>query len=408
MSYLSGVFLSLIPENGVVMLISRKIASAVADRARKMPVIALLGPRQSGKTTLARELFKSHAYISLENFDYRELARIDPRNFLQTRINEHGIILDEVQHVPQLLSYIQTYVDEQHRPGHIILTGSQNILVNQAISQSLAGRVSIFTLLPLSISELRNASLVPSTIEEQVYKGGYPRIYAHDLEPNSWYLDYIETYVERDVRQIAAITDLMAFRRFMRLCAGRVGQLLNIASLATDCGIDQRTVKAWLSVLEASYIIFRLEPHYKNFSKRLVKTPKLFFYDTGLACALLEIKSVSMVHDHYLRGGLVESLIVSELFKQYYNHGDRPHNVFFWRNQSGNEIDCVITKNNRLVPIEIKASTTLVSDFFKGLAYWHELTGEGEPGYIIYGGLENQRRLSDYVISWQEVDSIFD
>ncbi len=390
------------------MLISRKIASAVADRARKMPVIALLGPRQSGKTTLARELFKSHAYISLENFDYRELARIDPRNFLQTRINEHGIILDEVQHVPQLLSYIQTYVDEQHRPGHIILTGSQNILVNQAISQSLAGRVSIFTLLPLSISELRNASLVPSTIEEQVYKGGYPRIYAHDLEPNSWYLDYIETYVERDVRQIAAITDLMAFRRFMRLCAGRVGQLLNIASLATDCGIDQRTVKAWLSVLEASYIIFRLEPHYKNFSKRLVKTPKLFFYDTGLACALLEIKSVSMVHDHYLRGGLVESLIVSELFKQYYNHGDRPHNVFFWRNQSGNEIDCVITKNNRLVPIEIKASTTLVSDFFKGLAYWHELTGEGEPGYIIYGGLENQRRLSDYVISWQEVDSIFD
>ena len=389
------------------MLISRKIESAIAKRALKMPVIALLGPRQSGKTTLARELFKSHSYVSLENFDYREFARTDPRNFLQTHINEHGIILDEVQNVPQLLSYIQTYVDEKHRPGHIILTGSQNILVNQAVSQSLAGRVSIFTLLPLSIAELRAASLVPSTIEEQVYKGGYPRIYAYDLEPTNWYLDYIETYVERDVREIANVTDLIVFRRFMRLCAGRVGQLLSISSLATDCGIDQRTVKAWLSVLEASYIIFRLEPHYKNFSKRLIKTPKLFFYDTGLACALLEIKSVSQVQDHYLRGGLIESLIVSEIFKHYYNEGDRPHNVFFWKNQSGNEVDCIIQKNNRLVPIEIKSSTTIVSDFFKGLTYWRELTGDVDPGYLIYGGLENQRRAQAIVVSWQQVDSIF-
>lgn len=255
---------------------------------------------------------------------------------------------------------------------------------------------------------MRDSSLLPDTIEDLVYHGGYPRIYAYDLGPTQWYLDYIETYVEKDVRKVENIADLSTFRRFMRLCAGRVGQLLNIASLAVDCGIDQRTAKAWLSVLEATYIIFKLEPHYENFSKRIVKTPKLFFYDTGLACALLGIQSARQVDDHYLRGGLIESMVISEIFKYYYNQGDRPSNVFFWQNQSGKEIDCLIQKNNHLVPIEVKASTTIGSDFFDVLEYWQSLTQEPYNGYIVYGGLKNQIRSKGTVVSWKNIDSIFE
>lgn len=388
-------------------MFKRKLEPIILKRSEKMPVIAILGPRQSGKTTLAKSAFKQHSYVSLENFDERELALTDPKRFLESNINEFGIIIDEVQHAPKLLSYIQTYVDEKHRPGHIIITGSQNILVNEAISQSLAGRVALFTLLPLSIVELKDNVLVPDKIEELVYKGGYPRIYAYDLEPTSWYLDYIETYVERDVRQIGRIVDLVTFRRFMRLCAGRVGQLLNIAVLATDCGIDQRTAKAWLSVLEASYIIFRLEPHYENFNKRLVKSPKLFFYDTGLACALLGIKSSEQVDDHYLRGGIVESCLIAEILKHYYNQGERPQEVYFWKNQAGQEIDCIIRKDNRLVPIEIKASNTIVSDFFTVLSYWKQLTHNTELGYVIYGGSKNQEWPHGRVISWKNTEDIF-
>lgn len=388
-------------------MLKRKLEPIIIKRAEKMPVIAILGPRQSGKTTLAKAAFSQHSYVSLENLEERQLALIDPKRFLESNINEFGIIIDEVQHAPQLLSYIQTYVDEQHRPGHVILTGSQNILVNEAISQSLAGRVAIFTLLPFSIAELQSNSLVPDKIEQLVYKGGYPRIYAYDLEPTNWYLDYIQTYIERDVRQIGKIVDLATFRRFMRLCAGRVGQLLNVAALATDCGIDQRTANAWLSVLEASYIIFRLEPHYENFNKRLVKSPKLFFYDTGLVCALLDIKSPTQVDDHYLRGGLVESLLISEIFKHYYNQGDRPQSVYFWKNQAGKEIDCVIQKNNKLVPIEIKASNTIVSDFFSVLTYWKELTNDPNLGYVIYGGSKNQEWPQGKVVSWMNTEDIF-
>ncbi len=372
-----------------------------------MPVLAILGPRQSGKTTLARAAFSKHIYISLENFEEREFALRDPQHFLEVNTNEYGIILDEIQHVPQLLSYIQTRVDEAHKPGYFILTGSQNILVNQAVSQTLAGRVAIFTLLPLSIAELRVNKLLPSTIEALAVKGSYPRIYAYDLEPTPWYQDYIETYVEKDVRLIANVVNLSLFRKFIRLCAGRIGQLLNIASLATECGIDQRTAKAWLSVLEASYIIFLLQPHHVNFNKRLTKSPKLYFYDAGLICALLDIKSEAHLNDHYLRGNIIESLMISEIFKHYYNNADRPNNVYFWRNQTGNEIDCIIQKGVALIPIEIKASKTIVSDFFKGLTYWSELTELPPSGYIIYGGEKNQSRKEGSVVSWHNIEDVF-
>lgn len=388
-------------------MFTRTIEPFVLKRAQKMPVIAILGPRQSGKTTLVKTVFKNHIYISLENYEEREIASTDPRRFLEANNNGHGIILDEIQHVPQLLSYLQTFVDQEHRPGYIVITGSQNILVNEAISQTLAGRIAIFTLLPFSIQELSHNSLLPEKIEQVTVKGCYPRIYAYNLEPTSWYLDYIETYVERDVRQISMITNLSEFRRFIRLCAGRIGQLLNVDSLAIDCGISVKTAKSWLSILEASYIIFLLQPHYKNFSKRLIKSPKLYFYDTGLACALLGIESAEQLDINYLRGNLIESLIISEIFKHYYNNGERPHHVYFWRNQTGHEIDCIIQRGNELVPIEIKAGKTVISDFFKGLDYWTTLTGTLPNGYIIYAGEKTQERSQGTVISWKNIEDIF-
>lgn len=389
-------------------MFKRKIENDIKKIAQKMPVIGVVGPRQSGKTTLVRAIFSKHTYVSLENFDEREFARTDPRRFLQAHENEHGIILDEIQNAPVLLSYIQTYVDEQHRPGYVIVTGSQNILVNQAISQTLAGRIALFTLLPFSIAELKENALLPTLVEKLVFKGEYPRLYTHQLEATRWYLDYIETYVERDVRQVSNITDLNTFRKFIRLCAGRVGQLINYASLASDCGIDQRTAKSWLSVLEASYIIFFLPPHHANFNKRLIKSSKLYFYDAGLACALLNIESYEQVHTHYLRGNLVETLVIAEIVKHYYNNGKRPYNISFWQNQVGNEVDCIIEQNNVLVPVEIKSGKTIGTDFFAGLLYWYSLAKDASThGYVIYGGDENQERSAARIVSWKNIDTIF-
>jgi predicted AAA+ superfamily ATPase len=389
-------------------MIKRQLTASIIEIAQKMPVIAILGPRQSGKTTLVRTAFPHHRYVSLENFEDREFATQDSKRFLELYHNSNGIILDEIQQAPRLLSYIQTFVDEEHRPGYIILTGSQNILMNQAISQTLAGRIALFTLPPLSITELAAANLLPKTIEELAFTGGYPRIYAHHLAPTRWYLDYVETYVERDARQVGNIEDLNTFKRFLRLCAGRVGQLLNYTSLASDCGIDQRTAKAWLSILEASYIVFLLQPHHVNFNKRLIKSPKLYFYDTGLVSALLGIDSPELLHTNYMRGAIIESLIISEIYKHYYNSGSRPQHVYFWRNQTGNEIDCVIQRGNALVPIEIKSGKTIGSDFFDGLTYWASLTKASSPvGYVIYGGEQNQQRSQGTIVSWRSLEEIF-
>lgn len=393
---------------GKFKVFKRQIELVLSQRALKIPVIAVLGPRQSGKTTLVKAVFTKHKYVSLENYDEREIALQDPRGFLAKCDNGYGMILDEIQHAPKLLSYIQTLVDEQPRPGYIVITGSQNILVNQAITQSLAGRVTILTLMPLSITEFKLNQILPASLEELTVKGGYPRIYAHNLDYHNWYLDYVESYVERDVRQIGEIINLNAFKRFIRLCAGRTGQLLNIAALAVDCGIDQRTAKHWLSILEASYIIFLLQPHHKNFNKRLIKTPKLYFYDTGLACALLDIETASQLDTHYLRGGLVKCLIITEILKHYYNIGDRPNHVYFWRNQSGNEMNCVLEKHGQLIPIEIKAGQTLGSDSCKGLDYWNKLTESVEPnGYLIYGGIEDMQLSKCTIVTWRNIDKIF-
>jgi hypothetical protein len=286
-------------------------------------VIALLGRRQSGKTTLARTTFPHYNYASLEDPDTRLRGQTDPRNFLQELCKGAGVILDEFQKVPGLLSYIQGIVDEEYRPGFFILTGSQNFLMNQAITQTLAGCISIQTLLPLSLDELV-ASNHLGGLYGTMSQGFYPSLYVQQVVPERWFSSYIQTYLERDVPDLKLVTDLSLFQLFVQLCAGRIGQVLNLTSLANDCGVSVNTAKSWISLLEASYILFVLRPHHKNFSKRLIKSPKLYFYDTGLACSLLKITPEQLT-SHYLRGGLFENMVLADLYKAFYNRGMRPN-----------------------------------------------------------------------------------
>ena len=387
-------------------MIKRELTEALLRAVKQLPVVAVLGPRQSGKTTIVKAVFANYKYVALEDPDQRKFATEDPRGFLQTYKNDHGIILDEFQNVPEILSYIQSYVDQEHKPGYFILTGSQNFLLLERISQTLAGRIALLTLLPLSIPELKNSTILPEDIYGLIFKGEYPRIYAYDIDVVSWYRDYITTYVERDVRQVLKIVDLNLFSDFIQLCAGRIGQILNLSSLANDCGINVRTAESWLSLLQASYIIYLLQPHYANFSKRIIKSPKLYFYDTGVACSLLKIYSQEQLISHYLRGGLFESLIITEVMKLFFNNNERP-NVYFWRDNHGNEIDLILEKNGQLIPIEIKAGRTISTDFFKGLHFWANITENKYPvGCVIFSGDENQKRTIGEVLSWKNISQI--
>ncbi|MGC2310253.1 MAG: ATP-binding protein [Candidatus Babeliaceae bacterium] len=390
------------------MFIQRILTQKIVEASSEFPVIAVMGPRQSGKTTLVQMVFANHKYVSLEDYDIREFAQDDPRKFLAEYPTESGLILDEIQHAPELLSYIQTIVDREKKNGYFIVTGSQNFLVDQAITQTLAGRMAVFTLLPLSLSELANASLLPAKIETLVYKGSYPKVHAQQTSVERLYTNYMRLYVERDVRQIKNVSDLSSFQKFMRLCAGRIGQILNATSLGNDCGINQSTVKAWLSLLEASYVIFLLYPYYKNFGKRLIKAPKIYFVDTGVACSLLKIRSEEELADHYMRGGLVESFIVSDLLKQQCNLEQQP-SLYFWRDKTGHEVDCIIDESKYPVPVEIKAGKTITTDFFKDLNYWQSITDTPQaPCYLIYGGNENQKRTAAEVVSWQSAGTLIE
>lgn len=382
-------------------MIKRRLAKQLLKLAKQYPVISLTGPRQSGKTTLVRNLFPKYRYVTLEDLDQRRFANEDPRGFL----NEYHqyVIFDEVQNCPDLFSYIQGVVDQDQLPGQFILTGSQNFLLLEKISQSLAGRSGIMHLLPLENKELEEAKKIPPSIEEMLIKGFYPRLYEQSVEPQEWYPNYIRTYIERDVRQIKNVHDLDTFQLFLKMCASRAGQLLDLTSLGNDCGISHNTAKAWLNILEASFIIFFLRPHYKNFNKRLVKTPKLYFYDTGLLCSLLGIHSLDQLRTHYLRGGIFETYVVSELKKQIY-HKLANSSLYFWRDHQGHEIDCMIEKGTMLTPIEIKSSKTISPSFFENLKYWKELAGKNtENAFLIYGGETSQKRSSAQVLSWKEI-----
>ncbi len=393
-------------------MIFKRSLEKTLSRFAAFPVIAILGPRQSGKTTLAKTTFKKHIFLSFEDPAIREFATTDPKKFLRDNKNDHGIIIDEFQYVPEIMSYIQLEVDAKKRPGYFVLTGSQNFLMNQAITQSLAGRVGILTLLPLSLQELKNNTILDEDNNNVMFTGGYPRIYSEGIYPSDFYPSYIQSYVERDVRQLINVGDLRAFQTFLKLCAARIGQLLNISDLAMNCGISAPTARRWLSILEASYVIFLLQPHFKNYNKRLVSTPKLFFYDTGLASNLLDIPSPQIMSKHIYRGHLFENMIISDLAKQFFNNGRRP-SLYFWRDRSGRiEIDCVIDLAVKLQPIEIKAAETISSAFFNSILQWNTLSGtDPSENYIIYAGDMNQARSNGKIIGWKStfdlVNSIY-
>ena len=383
-------------------MIPRTAESELLKLTAQFKAVAVTGPRQSGKTTLVRAVFPDKPYVNLENPDFRRFAIEDPRGFLSNY--PEGAILDEIQRTPEIFSYLQQILDEQNKPGMFVLTGSNNFLLQDNISQSLAGRVGYLFLLPLSLSEINSREKADMLI----YKGGYPELYNLDSDISKFYHNYIRTYIERDVRMIKNIADLFAFEKFVRLCAGRIGQLLNLSNLATETGVDVKTISSWLSVLETSFIVFRLQPFYQNFNKRIVKMPKLYFYDTGLASALLGMDNPSQLILNPYRGSLFENLIVVEMLKRRFNAGKR-NNLFFWRDNTGNEIDLLIDKNNEIIPVEIKSGQTISSDSFKGLEYWQKLQKTESTCYLVYAGDFSQQRSNGIrVVPFHQLNLIND
>ena len=396
-------------------MIKRTLARKLKDAATQFPVVTVTGPRQSGKTTLVKAVFGSYDYLSLEPPDQRDFAVEDPRGFLGQF--DGPVILDEVQRVPDLFSYIQVLVDE-HRDwtGRFILTGSHNFLLLQGLSQSLAGRCAVLHLLPFSLAELMGRPPVsldtlgrtiprdpqpPRTgLMETLFTGFYPRIHDKRLPPRDWLAGYYQTYVERDVRSVLNVGDIETFGRFMRLCAGRCGQLLNLSGLGSDCGVSHVTVKRWLSVLEASFIVALLRPHHRNFGKRLIKSPKLYFLDTGLLCYLLQIHGPEELFHRAERGAIFESFVVSEFYKNFMHRGEQPR-LHFWRDVAGHEVDTVIDRGAELIPVEIKSAQTVASGFLDNLAYWRKLTGdETGPSALVYGGDQAFTRSGTSVYPW--------
>lgn len=386
------------------MKIARSAEGTLRRLYREYPVVVVTGPRQSGKTTLVRMVFRNKPYVSLEDLDEREFANEDPRGFLERY--PHGAILDEAQHSPGLFSYIQTRVDNENRSGVFVLTGSQQFGLLSGVTQSLAGRAAILSLLPFTLGEIQTAGSPPSSLQELLVSGLYPPIYDRNADAGIWYGNYVRTYLERDVRQILQVRDLSTFQRFLRMCAGRSGQLVNLSALANDCGVTHNTAKAWLSVLEASYILYFLRPHHNNFNKRLIKTPKLYFYDTGLLVWLLGIDTPQQVTTHPLYGAIFETWVVGELLKARLNRGQEPR-LSFWQDHSGHEIDVLVERSGEAIPVEIKAGQTVASDFFKGLELWKTLS-EGSPpkGYIVYGGNAHQKRGHWHVIPWSGIGDL--
>ncbi|EDY81605.1 hypothetical protein VDG1235_1223 [Verrucomicrobiia bacterium DG1235] len=377
---------------------------ALDVRWKSYPIVTITGPRQSGKTTLARAHFPDLPYQTLENPDTRAFAQEDPKGFL----NQHpeGAILDEIQNTPELLSYLQGIVDEDNRPGQYVLTGSHNFNLLQTVSQSLSGRTSLLTLLPLSLSETSQAAA--RTIDEHIHTGFYPRLHqANAPEPYVYYADYFQTYVQRDIRSQANIRDNAQFERFIRLCAGRVGQLLNITSLANDVGISRITAENWLTFLETSYLCYRLQPYHANLGKRLTKSPKLYFYDVGLASYLIGIKTADQIATHPLRGELFENLIISDFHKQFHNAGDVPQ-LYFYRDLQGTEIDCVFPSANSTHLIEIKSGQTISSDQYKALFKVPPLAQHAEnKRYLVHTGEQTQHRSELTILNLQDASTLY-
>jgi predicted AAA+ superfamily ATPase len=368
----------------IKIMVERELLKKTKALLKKYPIVSITGPRQSGKSTLLKSAFKDYKYVSLEDIDIREFADKDSRGFIST-FNDK-VIIDEVQQCPKLFSFLQTHVDKENKEGMYLLSGSHNFLLMQAISQSLAGRCAILTLLPFSLREKKTAKIMKTNINDEIFFGSYPRIYDKDIFPTDFYPYYIQTYVERDVRMIKNIENINLFTRFIKLCAGRIGQILNLSSLANDCSISVSTVQSWLSLLEASYIVYLLKPESKNYNKRLIKSPKLYFYDTGLACSLLDIRNSEQLDTHFLRGSLFENYVINEKIKDALNEGVTPQITYF-RDKVGHEVDLIEEKQGKQYGYEIKSSQTFNTDFFKNLNYWRNLSQvETSQCNIIYLG----------------------
>lgn len=382
------------------MTIYREIQKSIKDYLGKYPVIAVTGPRQSGKTTMLKTMLTDYRYVSLENPDIRSFAENDPNGFL--RIYDKYVIFDEVQRVPSLFSYIQTIVDESKIMGQYILSGSQNFNLMQSISQSLAGRVALFKLFPFDFNELRSEDLLENNYLSAMVKGFYPAIFDRQISSKVFYSNYVQTYVQRDVSELISIKDARLFQNFLGLCAARAGQILNISSIAIECGISQPTAKAWLSALEKSYIVFLLYPYFENFSKRIVKSPKIYFLDTGLLSFLLNIYEKEQLIAHPLKGNIFENMMVAEYLKRM-NHNYNIKEIWFWRDSAGHEVDLIIKEGIKLNLIEFKAGMTIMPDMFKGIKWFSDIYGDNiNKKIIVYGGEENQSRTNGNVVSWKD------
>ena len=382
-------------------MLARDAEKTLIRLAKSFPIVAITGPRQAGKTTLAKAVFKGKPYVSLENPDEREFAQNDPKRFLARFPN--GAVLDEVQRCPSLLSWLQGLVDERGGMGDFVLTGSAQFDLIEGITQTLAGRVGRVELLPLSSRELKAANQLPNSLSQMLIQGGYPALYDRKITTQDWFSNYVATYVERDVRQLISVRNLSQFQTFLKMCASRTGQLINLTSLGADCGISAVTAKQWLSVLETSYIVTLLRPHHSNFGKRLVKTPKIYFLDSGLAAWLMGIRTAETLETHAARGALFESWVVSELYKKRLNAG-LPIDLFFWRDNTGNEVDLIVENEKGLQPIEIKSGSTYASDWSQGLKKWQALAQNSslEPA-ILYGGESTFEREGLKVWGWRDV-----
>jgi len=382
-------------------MIERNIAKVIKELMLVYPVIALTGPRQSGKTTLLKSMFKDYRYVSLENPDKRLFAEQDPNGFLE--LYNQKVIFDEVQRVPSLFSYIQTLVDESKIMGQFILSGSQNFSLIKSITQSLAGRVALFKLLPFDFEELQSQNLLPHDYASMIMRGCYPALYDRPIPTTAFYANYIETYVERDLSEILNVKDIRLFRIFLKLCAGRIGQQLNLTNLAKEAGISIPTVKSWLSILESSYIAYQLPPFFNNFNKRLVKSTKLYFYDTGLVSYLLGIKSEKSIQESEFKGALFENLVINEYIKQNYHH-NLYREFYYWRDSNGHEVDLLVSNETAYDIIEIKATKTILPKLFDGLDLLKNIGKEKiNRKILVYGGKESQNRSNYKVWAWNDI-----
>jgi uncharacterized protein len=399
---LYGIQLHIIPY--ICRMITRTAGKRLVHLVKMFKVLAVTGPRQSGKTTLVKKVFPGKPYVSLENPDVRQFSIDDPRGFLSQY--PEGAVFDEVQRNPVIFSYLQEIVDNSSQKGQFVLTGSNNFLLNEQISQSLAGRVAYLNLLPFSLREIEGNYLL-KTENDQILRGFYPPVYDQELPYEEWIPNYIRTYIERDVRQIKNISDLLVFERFMRLLAGRTGQELNYTSLSVEVGVDVKTIQSWIGILESSYIIFLLKPYHKNFNKTIVKRPKLYFYDTAIACSLLQINKTEHIVNHPLRGALFECMIMSEVIKHQVNERNDIQ-AYFWRDKTGRDVDIIVETPLETIPFEIKAGKTVQQEFFKNVKYWMNLSGTSK-GKVIYAGETEQKRSDGTeVFGWKQIHEKFD